>query len=262
MRPLGPSRRPRCAGRCGPTPACAKPPSGSCQGRPAGRALRGARSRRRRRGRRRGPRRGGRSTARRPATYDGWAVSRARSSKPQSSVTWRSRSSEGHGRSGFTWSGVSGETPPQSSTPAPSRARHSSRSTRLGGACSRTFGPSTIRATASAATYSSRPRSSTCRIAVSGLARKFWTMTSCTWPYCRATRRSAKIDSARSVERLADADQQAGGERDREPAGVLEHPQAYVGVLVGRAEVGLALRPRRAGARSSPASSPSRARPA
>ena len=37
-----------------------------------------------------------------------------------------------------------------------------------------------------------------CRIAVSGLARKFWTMTSWTAPKARETWRSAKIVSARS----------------------------------------------------------------
>ncbi len=53
--------------------------------------------------------------------------------------------------------------------------------------------------TAIVARYSSRPRSSACRIAVSGLARKFWTMTSCTAPYAREVARSARIVSARSV---------------------------------------------------------------
>ena len=42
-------------------------------------------------------------------------------------------------------------------------------------------------------------------------------------------------------EGLADADEQAGGEGDREAAGVLEDPQPDGGVLVGGAEVGLAL---------------------
>ncbi len=40
---------------------------------------------------------------------------------------------------------------------------------------------------------------------------------------------------------LADADQQAGGEGDREPARVLEHPHPDCRVLVGRAVVGLTL---------------------
>ena len=95
--------------------------------------------------------------------------------------------------------------------------------------------------TAIVARYSSRPRSSACRIAVSGLARKFWTITS--WiagvlPGDRADRE----DRLRPLgEVLADADQQSGGERDRQPAGVLEHPQPDRRVLVGRAVVGLAL---------------------
>ena len=114
-------------------------------------------------------------------------------------MTARSRSRDGQGRSGFTKSGVRGETPPQSSMPAPSSAVHSSRETRLGGACTRIRGPSTIRVTAMAARYSSSPRSPACRIAVSGLARKFWTITSCTAPYAREVARSARIVSARSV---------------------------------------------------------------
>jgi len=36
-------------------------------------------------------------------------------------------------------------------------------------------------------------------IAVSGLARKFWTIISWMWPCARAADRIAKIDSARSV---------------------------------------------------------------
>ena len=128
------------------------------------------------------PRPAGRATAR-PGGRTPGARSAARAARSRSSaVRSRSRSSEGQGRSGLTWSGVSGETPPQSSTPASSSARHSARSTRLGGAWTRALGPSTSRVTAMAARYSSRPRSSACRIAVSGLARKFWTITSWTAP--------------------------------------------------------------------------------
>lgn len=39
---------------------------------------------------------------------------------------------------------------------------------------------------------------------------------------------------------LADANEQAGGERDADAAGVGEHAQPHVGVFVGRPEVGLA----------------------
>ena len=195
-RRCGPRCPRRCAGRCGPPPA--KPPSGSCQGSPTGRTSSRTRPSSSARAATWAETRG--SIQGSPArTYSGWAVSRARRVKPAVAVIERSRSREGQGRSGLTWSGVSGETPPQSSTPAPSRALHSSRSTRLGGAWRRTLGPSTIRETAIAATYSSSPRSSVWRIAVSGLARKFWMMTSWTWPYWRAIRRSSKIDSARSV---------------------------------------------------------------
>ena len=234
--------------RPAPDPAWAKPPSGSCQGSPVGR---------------RSPR--VISSLTRPSsparaatwaetrgsihgspvtTYSGWAVSRARRVNPASAVISRRRSSEGQGRSGFTWSGVSGETPPQSSTPASSSARHSPESgavsTRLGGAWSRTLGPSTIRATATAARYSSRPRSSTCRIAVSGLARKFWTMTSCTWPYWRATRRSSKIDSARSVRSspIPTSRPVVNGIESRPASSSTRTPD--VGVLVRGAEVRLA----------------------
>ncbi len=83
----------------------------------------------------------------------------------------------GHGRSGFTWSGVSGETPPQSSIPAPTISAYSA-STRFGGAWMRADGPRMWRATAMAAASSSSSASGMARIAVSGLARKFWTMTS------------------------------------------------------------------------------------
>ncbi len=83
----------------------------------------------------------------------------------------------GQGRSGFTWSGVSGETPPQSSMPAPMRSAYSA-STRFGGAWMRADGPRMCRATAMAAASSSSSASGIPRIAVSGLARKFCTMTS------------------------------------------------------------------------------------
>ena len=106
----------------------AKPPSGSCQGSPVGRTPGiGETVRSGQRGDVAGdpgvePRL---AALERPTTYSGCTVSRAASSKPHSAVISRSRSSEGHGRSGLTWSGVSGETPPQSSMPASSSARHS-----------------------------------------------------------------------------------------------------------------------------------------
>ena len=51
---------------------------------------------------------------------------------PLSSEADRKRSSDGHGRSGFTKSAVTGDTPPQSSIPASRRIAKSSE--RLGGA--------------------------------------------------------------------------------------------------------------------------------
>ena len=59
-------------------------------------------------------------------------MSRGASMKPCSSVTSRRRSSAGQGRSGLTWSAVTGETPPQSSMPASSSAPKSSRQVRRG----------------------------------------------------------------------------------------------------------------------------------
>ena len=49
-------------------------------------------------------------------------MSRGASVLPAASVAARSTSRSGHGRSGFTWSGVTGETPPQSSIPASTSA--------------------------------------------------------------------------------------------------------------------------------------------
>ena len=104
----------------------------------------------------------------------------------------------GHGRSGLTWSGVSGETPPQSSMPA-RRMRSYWAPTRFGGAWMRAFEPRMSRVTAIVAARSSSSASGTSRILVSGLARKFCTMTSWMPPYSRATFLMAKTDSARSA---------------------------------------------------------------
>ena len=63
--------------------------------------------------------------------YSGYTVSRGARANPLASVTVRRRSRAGQGRSGFTWSAVMGETPPQSSMPASSSSPKSS--DRLGG---------------------------------------------------------------------------------------------------------------------------------
>ena len=133
-------RRSRRAGRrCGPSVSivgvqvgaarrCAKPPSGSCQGRPdRARVLAGQAGRRVGQGARRAASSRGSSHGS-PAqrrTPGGRSAARA-ASKPASAVSARpARRACGQGRSGLTWSGVSGETPPQSSMPAPSSSRHS-----------------------------------------------------------------------------------------------------------------------------------------
>ena len=69
----------------------------------------------------------------------------------------------------------------------------------MGGAWIRTDGPSTSLATAMVAARSSSSASGTPRILVSGLARKFCTMTSWMPRYSRATCRIAKIESVRSA---------------------------------------------------------------
>lgn len=69
---------------------------------------------------------------------------------------------------------------------------------RFGGAWIRAFGPSTSRATATVAASSCSSASGMPRIAVSGFARKFWTMTSWMWPNSRMAFRIANSDSARS----------------------------------------------------------------
>ena len=167
-------------------------------------------------------------------------VSRSRSVKPAAAVIAASSSICGQGRSGFTWSGVSGETPPQSSMPA-SRMSWCSSPMRFGGAWMRASGPRTSRVTAIVAARSASSASGVARILVSGLARKFCTMTSWMPSYSRDTLRSAKIDVDALGRRLADADEDAGGERDVAAARVFQDPEADLGVLVGGAEVRSAL---------------------
>ena len=75
-------------------------------------------------------------------------------------------------------------------------------------------------------------------MAVPGLGRKFWTMTSCTWPQrpwasAMAVQRRQPVGAG-----LADADQDAGGEGDGQPARGLQRRQAALGGLVRRPAVG------------------------
>ena len=78
-------------------------------------------------------------------------------------------------------------------------------------------------------------------ILVSGLARKFWTMTSWMWPCARMqiADREQRLDAL--VARLADADQDAGGERHLQLAGEPDGLQPHGRMLVGRAVVRAAL---------------------
>ena len=149
----------------------------------------------------------------RTSRYGGCAVSRSRSTNPASAHTAASLSICGHGRSGFTWSGVNGLIPPKSSTPASSSARHSARSTRLGGAWTRIDGPIRIRVVAIAARYSSSPRSSTCRIARVRLGSEVLHDHLLDRAVGPGDPAQLKIDSARSASGLADPDQQTGRER-------------------------------------------------
>ena len=111
----------------------------------------------------------------------------------------RSVSTAGQGRSGFTWSGVTGETPPQSSIPASSRSPSRSRSERFGGAWTCTSAGSTSRASAIARTWSSGGQAGWSRIVVPGLGRKFCTITSCTWPCRRCDAAIASSAASRSA---------------------------------------------------------------
>ena len=98
---------------------------------------------------------------------------------------------------GLTWSIVTGETPPQSSIPASSRRGKSSKA-RFGGACTCHAGPSRIRATAIVHRWSSSDGSGCEAMRVPGFARKFWTMTSWTWPCSSPSAFSASSASIRS----------------------------------------------------------------
>src|SRR5581483_1571387 len=128
-----------------------------------------------------------------------------------------------------------GETPPQSSMPASRRPPKSS--LRFGGACTCTSGGRITRASAIASRNSSSGQGRALCIVVPGLARKFCTMTSCTCPYRACASAIGAI--------LADADEDAGGERDRQPAGGVERGQAALGRLVRRAAVALEIGPQR-----------------
>ena len=150
----------------------------------------------------------------------------------------------GHGRSGLTWSGVSGETPPQSSTPARSSRPSSVESDRFGGACTRAFGPSSSRRDRDRGDVLLQLQ------VVVGLHRRPGLgpevldddLLHVPVPLRRGPDLADRVDPLGVV--LADAQQHAGGERDGGAPGVLQHPQPDGGLLVRGAEVRAAgLRP-------------------
>ena len=130
-------------------------------------------------------------------TYSGYTVNRGARANPLASVTARRRSRAGQGRSGFTWSAVTGDTPPQSSMPASSSTPKSS--DRLGGAWTWISSGRMRRARAMASRYWSWSQGGAACMAVPGLGRKFWTMTSCTWPQRRWDSAMASSASTRSA---------------------------------------------------------------
>ena len=96
---------------------------------------------------------------------------------PAASVCSRRCSSSGHGDSGFTKSGVSGDTPPQSLMPA-CTSRASGAGDRLGGAWMLMAEPNSTRAAAMLQSSSSASAAGASAMRVPGLGTKFWTMIS------------------------------------------------------------------------------------
>ena len=178
----------------------------------------------------------GEPASRRPRRKPGTTGSRWTSVLPAAAVSAASVSRCGQGASGLTWSGVTGDTPPQSLMPAAMK-RGSAPPARLGGAWMLIAGPKTSRATAIVQRWSSRSGSGAAAIRVPGLARKFWTMISWIWPWRSWSARSASIASIRSA-RVSPMPM-----RRPEVNGTAASPARSMvarrggGVLVGRAEM-------------------------
>ena len=117
------------------------------------------------------------------------------------------------------------------------RAAPSSPGCRLGGAWMFIAGPRIRRATAMVQTCSSSAGSAAAAMRVPGLARKFWMMISWMWPCALVdvADRQQRLDALGP--RLADADQDAGGERHAGAAGGVQRGEAHGRHLVGRAEM-------------------------
>ena len=153
---------------------------------------------------------------------------------------WRSRrpaaQRSGHGASGLTWSGVTGETPPKSSMPASSR-RGNSACARFGGACTATSSGISSRVIAIVQRWSSSEGSGGLGHLRAGLGAEVLDdhLLQVTVALVQLAQREQRLDAL--APRLADADQDAARVRDREPPGAVDRVEAHLGQLVGRAEV-------------------------
>ena len=163
-------------------------------------------------------------------------VSRGARVWPAASVASRRTSRAGQARSGFTWSAVTGETPPQSSMPASSSGPRSSE--RFGGACTWISGGSTRRAAAMAQLQvlgraGRGPDHGRARLGQEVLDDDLLHV-----PVAgvRVGDGLQRRQLAGAV--VADADQDPGGEGDGELAGRLQGGQPAGRRLVGRAAVG------------------------
>ena len=167
-------------------------------------------------------------------------VSRSRNVKPAAAVIAASSSICGQGRSGFTWSGVSGETPPQSSMPA-SRMSWRSSPMRFGGAWMRALGPEDEAGDRDRGGEVRELRVGDgahlgIRLGAEVLHDDFLDAVVLAG---HLAQREDRLDAL--APRLADADEDAAGERDVAAACVFQDPEADLGVLVGGAEVRSAL---------------------
>ena len=172
-------------------------------------------------------------------TYSGYTVRRGASVLPGGLGGGAQHGrAPGQGRSGFTWSGVTGETPPQSSMPAATSAARSSASERLGGACRWIDGSSTSRAAAMVQRNSSGRHAGARHIDGAGLGQEVLDDHLLHVTVARVRGRGWRARaSSRSPAGLADADEDAGGERHPGPSRGFEGGEAALGRLVGRTGV-------------------------
>ena len=155
---------------------------------------------------------------------------------PPSAVFSCSRTICGQGASGLTWSGVTGDTPPQSFSPAAMRCGYAP-GVRFGGACRFICGPKIKRASASVHISSSSSGSAAsrhlrCRLGAEVLHDDFLDVAVRLVQLANCEQR---IDALSA--RLADADQDAGSERYFELSRRAQRGEAQRGRLVGRAVV-------------------------